>query len=148
MEYSISQVSEMFKLPASTLRYYDKEGLFPDLKRKGNVRKFSENELEALRVIDCLKRSGLEIKDIKNFFAWCAEGPATYNKRLELFLRQRDKLNREIAQLKKTRAMLDYKCWYYSQLAANDATEEQLREQVAAAKMPTTAQTAYDIAHA
>ena len=29
--YSIGQVSEMFGIPVSTLRYYDKEGLFPNL---------------------------------------------------------------------------------------------------------------------
>ena len=31
--YTIGQVSEMFDLPVSTLRYYDKEGLFPELNR-------------------------------------------------------------------------------------------------------------------
>ena len=66
--YTIGQVSEMFNLPVSTLRYYDKEGFFPNLERKGNIRYFSDNELEALRIIECLKKSGLEIKDIKQFF--------------------------------------------------------------------------------
>ena len=46
--YTIGQVSAMFDLPASTLRYYDKEGFFPHLERKGNIRYFSDNELEAL----------------------------------------------------------------------------------------------------
>ena len=31
--YSIGQVSKMFGLPVSTLRYSDKEGLFPDIQR-------------------------------------------------------------------------------------------------------------------
>ena len=61
--YTIGQVSAMFGLPVSTLRYYDKEGFFPNLERKGNIRYFSDNELEALRIIECLKKSGLEIKD-------------------------------------------------------------------------------------
>ena len=61
--YTIGQVSEMFKLPISTLRYYDKEGLFPGMERQSGIRKFSERELEALRVIECLKKSGLEIKE-------------------------------------------------------------------------------------
>ena len=65
--YSIGEISKMFDLPISTLRYYDKEGLFPHLKRVNGVRQFSENEIETLRVIDCLKRSGLEIKDIKEY---------------------------------------------------------------------------------
>ena len=65
--YSIGEISKMFDLPISTLRYYDKEGLFPHLKRVNGVRQFSENEIETLRIIDCLKRSGLEIKDIKEY---------------------------------------------------------------------------------
>lgn len=70
--YTIGQVSEMFSLPISTLRYYDKEGLFPQMERSSGIRRFSERELEALRVIECLKRSGLEIKEIKQFMQWCA----------------------------------------------------------------------------
>ena len=61
--YTIGQVAEMFGLPISTLRYYDKQGLFPQLIRESGIRKFSENEIEALRIIECLKKSGLEIKD-------------------------------------------------------------------------------------
>lgn len=58
MYYTIGQVSQMFDLPISTLRYYDKEGFFPNLVRKGNIRYFSHNELEALHVIECLKKIG------------------------------------------------------------------------------------------
>ena len=72
--YTIGQVSEMFGLPISTLRYYDKQGLFPGMERISGIRKFSEKEIETLRVIECLKRSGLEIKDIKQFMDWCVEG--------------------------------------------------------------------------
>ena len=57
--YTIGQVSEMFDLPISTLRYYDKEGLFPNLQRESGIRKFGEKEIEALRIIECLKKSGL-----------------------------------------------------------------------------------------
>ena len=40
-QYSISDISKMFNLPISTLRYYDSEGLFPDIERKNNIRIFS-----------------------------------------------------------------------------------------------------------
>ena len=43
--------------------------------RKGNIRYFSDVELEAIRIIECLKQSGLEIKEIKQFFQWVVEGP-------------------------------------------------------------------------
>lgn len=64
--YTIGQVSEMFHLPVSTLRYYDKEGLFPNLKRESGIRKFNDHELEALRMIECLKASGLKSKTSNN----------------------------------------------------------------------------------
>ena len=47
--YTIGQVSELVGLPVSTLRYYDKEGLFPDMARVSGIRRFGEKELEAIR---------------------------------------------------------------------------------------------------
>ena len=65
MNYTIGQISTMTNLSISTLRYYDAEGLFPNLNRKSGIRQFSDRELETIRVIECLKKSGLEIKEIK-----------------------------------------------------------------------------------
>lgn len=78
---TIGQVAEMFGLPASTLRYYDKQGLLPGLGRASGIRQFGDTELEALRVIECLKKAGMEIEDIRLFMKWCAEGPLTYPER-------------------------------------------------------------------
>jgi DNA-binding transcriptional MerR regulator len=124
--YTIGQVSEMFGLPISTLRYYDKQGLFPQLARESGIRKFSDNEIEALRVIECLKKSGLEIKDIKLFMAWCAEGSATYSNRFELIHKQKERVEAEIRQLHKTLDMLKFKCWYYTQ-AMEDGNEDKAK---------------------
>ena len=121
--YTIGQVAEMFDLPISTLRYYDKQGLFPQLTRESGIRKFSDNEIEALRVIECLKKSGLEIKDIKLFMEWCAEGSATYSNRFELIQKQKEQVEAEIQQMHKTLDMLRYKCWYYTQ-AMKDGNED------------------------
>ena len=123
--YTIGQVSEMFHLPISTLRYYDKEGFFPNLERKGNIRYFSNNELEAIRVIECLKQSGLEIKDIKQFFEWVTEGSSSYTKRKELFEHRKAAVKEEIKQLEKTLAMLEFKCWYYDTALA-DGSEDKI----------------------
>ena len=124
--YTIGQVAEMFDLPISTLRYYDKQGLFPRLERESGIRKFSDNEIEALRVIECLKKSGLEIKDIKLFMDWCVEGASTYADRLDLIQKQRERVESEIRQMHKTLDMLKYKCWYYSQ-ALKDGNEDTAR---------------------
>ena len=121
--YTIGQVSEMFSLPVSTLRYYDKEGLFPDMERKSGIRQFSEKEVDALRVIECLKASGLEIREIKQFVQWCSEGPSTFEKRRQLFANRKAALEEELTQLNKTMDMLKYKCWYYEQALKNGSEE-------------------------
>lgn len=113
--YSIGEISKMFQLPISTLRYYDKEGLFPHLKRVNGVRQFSESEIETLRVIDCLKKSGLEIKDIKEYRALCSLGNTTLKQRKEIFEKQKEEVLQEMEELQKVLSMLNYKCWYYDQ---------------------------------
>ncbi len=143
--YTIGQVAQMFHLPISTLRYYDKEGLFPNLERKGNIRQFSDTEIEAIRVIECLKKSGLEIKDIKQFFAWVSEGSSTYANRKELFEIRKTAVEEELKVLEKTLAMLNFKCWYY-QKALDDGNEDKINEMIPN-KLPAGIQELYDKAH-
>ena len=123
--YTIGQVSKMFGLPVSTLRYYDKEGLFPDMERSNGIRRFSQRELEALRVIECLKKSGMEIKDIRQFMEWCAQGSSTYPQRRAMFIRQKESVEAEIARMNRVLDMLSFKCWYYEQ-AIKDGNEQRL----------------------
>ena len=143
--YTIGQVAEMFHLPISTLRYYDKEGLFPNLERKGNIRQFSDTELEEIRIIECLKKSGLEIKDIKQFFKWVSEGSSTYANRKELFEIRKAAVEEEINALEKTLAMLKFKCWYYEKAIA-DGNEDKITEMIPD-KLPAEIQQFYDKAH-
>ena len=143
--YTIGQISEMFQLPISTLRYYDKEGLFPDLERSSGIRRFSEKEIEALRVIECLKKSGLEIKDIKLFMEWCSEGSATYQRRKELFERQKEIVQKEIAKLEKVLDMLQFKCWYYDQ-AVKDGNEDRIQS-ILPGRLPEDIQKIYNRSH-
>ena len=143
--YKISEVSKMFNIPVSTLRYYDKEGLFPSLKRESGIRLFSNQDLEALRVIECLKRSGLEIKDIKLFMDWCKEGSSTYKNRYELIQNQKEKVIKEIEHLNKTLDMLKYKSWYYSKLLEG-GNEENIKSMIPD-NLPSDIKEAYLNAH-
>lgn len=143
--YTIGQVSEMFHLPVSTLRYYDKEGLFPNMERSSGIRRFSEKEIEALRVIECLKKSGVEIKDIKVFMEWCSQGSSTYSQRRDFFLRQKEIAENEIRKMEKVLDMIRFKCWYYEQ-AINDGNEDRLNEMLPD-NLPAEIQSIYDHAH-
>ena len=143
--YSIGQVAEMFGLPISTLRYYDKQGLFPNMERASGIRRFSEQEIEALRVIECLKKAGMEIKDIRQFMDWCAEGPSTYPQRKALFEAQRSHMEAELEQMNRALNMLKFKCWYYDK-ALQDGNEDELR-QMLPDNLPEEIQKIYDKAH-
>ena len=82
MSYSIGKVANITGIAISTLRYYDREGLFPNMERRGGgIRVFSDNEIEVIKIIECLKISGMSIKDIKQFLDWCQESDASLQKR-------------------------------------------------------------------
>lgn len=143
--YTIGQISEMFNIPISTLRYYDKQGLFPEIERSSGIRKFGDKEIEALRIIECLKKSGLEIKDIKQFMDWCIEGAATFPQRKELFERQRKTVEAEIERMNKVLDMLKFKCWFYEQ-AIKDGTDEYIKA-LLPDRLPKEIQELYNSAH-
>ena len=144
--YTIGQVAEMFDLPVSTLRYYDKQGLFPELERTSGIRRFGDTELEALRVIECLKKAGMEIKDIRLFMEWCAEGPSTYSKRKAMFEERKAHMESEIAKMNRALDMLKFKCWYYEQ-AIQDGNEDGVKALIPD-DLPEEIKDTYDNAHA
>ncbi|MDO4174931.1 MAG: MerR family transcriptional regulator [Eubacteriales bacterium] len=143
--YTIGQVSKMFHLPVSTLRYYDKEGLFPEIQRDSGIRRFGEAELEALRLIECLKKAGMEIKDIRQFMVWCSQGSSTYALRRDFFLRQKEAAEKELEKMQRVLDMICFKCWYYEQ-AVQDGNEERLYEMIPD-HLPEEIRMLYDHAH-
>lgn len=119
----------MFGLPVSTLRYYDKQGLFPGMERSSGVRRFSEAELEKLRVIQCLKETGMEIREIRQFMEWCAEGSSTFPQRRALFESRKAHMEEELRRMNRTLDMLKFKCWYYEQ-AMQDGSDERVKQMI------------------
>lgn len=95
MEFSISEVAEKMNVTVPTLIYYDNIGLFKNLKKnKAGNRVFTEEEVEALRVIQYLKKSGMQLTEIKEFMNWCKDGDSTLENRLNLFKKQKE--NKEL----------------------------------------------------
>lgn len=145
MEYSIGQISEKFNLTISQIRYYDKEGLIPNLKRVNGVRKFDDNDVETIFLIECLKKCGLQIKEIKQFIERTKQGDNTIDLRLEFFNKQKQKVEKEIQELNKVLDMVKYKCWYYQkakELNSIGKLEENKKELT-----PSSIQKLYDKAH-
>lgn len=141
--YSIGEIAEMFNLSIPTLRFYDKEGLLLDLERDSSgIRKFNDKTIEALRVIECLKKSGMQIKEIKEFMHWCSLGDKTIAKRKAMFLSQKENIEQEIKELEKALNMIKYKCWYYDE-ALKDGTEKRVKN-ITPNQMPSNIRTYYN----
>lgn len=110
----IGEVSEVTNIPISTLRYYDRNGLLHIKRKNGKIRDFSKTDLEALRIINCLKSSGMKISEIKQFMDWCSLGDSTIEKRYNMFCEQELNIEREIAKLEDALKLIKFKKWYYS----------------------------------
>ena len=120
-------VGEMFDLSISTLRYYDKEGLLPFVERSNSgIRMFSDKDYEWLKIIECLKKSGLSIKKIRSYIDMTKRGDDSLEERLQLFEERKKDVERQMKELQETLDLLKYKCWYY-EMAIQDQTEERVR---------------------
>lgn len=127
MLYTVGEMAKELGIPASTLRYYDQEGLLPFLERSSSgMRMFTDADYETLMVIGYLKKSGLSIKEIKAFISMAAEGDASIEKRLALFQGRRVAVQEQIRGLQETLSLLEYKCWYY-ETAQKAGTENAVR---------------------
>lgn len=77
--YTIREVSKMFDLPVSTLRYYEDEGILTNVGRSSsNQRIYYETHINRLRSICCFKRTGMSIAKLKDFFSLLYFCPASY----------------------------------------------------------------------
>ena len=114
MAYTIGEMSKMLNVSSSTIRYYDKEGLLPFVERtEGGIRVFKEKDYEFLKIIHCLKATGMQIKDIRKFILLVIQGDKTIDARLKLFQNQRNEVEKQIQQLKEALDTIKFKCWYY-----------------------------------
>ena len=112
--YTIGEMAKKLGIAPSTLRYYDKEGIMPFVKRTdGGIRMFGDEDYEWLQIISCVKKAGMSLKDIKEFIYMTMKGDETIEDRLNLFLKQRELIEKQIKELQETLETVKFKCWYY-----------------------------------
>lgn len=93
MVYTVGEMAKLLDIPASTLRYYDKEGLLPFVERSsGGIRLFRKSDFEWLQVIGCMKKAGMSIRDIRQYIEQAQRGDDTIALRLVILRRQREVL--------------------------------------------------------
>ncbi|MGO2637690.1 MAG: MerR family transcriptional regulator, partial [Enterococcus viikkiensis] len=122
-KFLIGEISERYGISQDTLRYYDKAGLLPFVKKNSaGRREFTEDDLGYIEVIDCLKRSGIAVKEIAKFMDWCVVGDRTLPQRYAFMTEQEAALEQKIHELQAQLDFLRWKKWYYQ--TANEAGTE------------------------
>lgn len=116
MVYKIGQVAKKLGISTYTLRFYDKEGLLPNVKKNSaGIRVFNEADLDWLLIIECLKGTGMPLRNIKEYLYLCQKGDETLGIRLQMFKKQKELLKEQMEQLKQYMDKINFKISYYTE---------------------------------
>ena len=114
--YSIQDVSKKIGLTAHTLRYYEKEGLISGVERsQGGFRQYTDEDLERLGLICCLKNTGMSIQEIARFVQLTHEGDHTLEERVELLRVHRENVLARIAEMEKHLEKVTWKLNFFTE---------------------------------
>ena len=113
--YSIQEVCNRTGLTAHTLRYYEKEGLLNHVERSaGGFRQYSDEDLEWLGLICCLKNTGMPLQEIARFVQLAHEGDQTLEERVELLKNHRVQLILRMEEMQKYLDKITWKVNFFS----------------------------------
>ena len=113
--YTIREVCEKTGLTAHTLRYYEKEKLLPSVDRSaGGFRQYSDEDMEKLAMICCLKNTGMPLQEIARFVALTDEGEQTLPERVEMLRRHRENVIARMAEMQRYLDKVTWKLDFFS----------------------------------
>ncbi len=114
---TIGKVADQVGLTTHTLRYYEKEGLIPEIdKNDQGVRLYSEDDIMWIEIVKCLKETGMPISDIKRMIELSREGNSTIAARKKILSQHRTIIETQIKKLEESRARIDWKLDYYTKV--------------------------------
>ena len=117
MTYLIGEISRITELSNYTLRYYEKEGLIKSIERNSSgLRVFTDDHIELLKIVKCLKDTGMTISNIKKYISLCQDGVDSMKERKNIFQVQKEHIEEEIEKLKGHLETAEYKIWYYENI--------------------------------
>ncbi len=113
---TIKEVSEKYGISGDTLRYYERVGVLPPIKRSsGGIRDFGEEDLSWVELVLCMRNAGLPIEAIIEYVKLFQLGDSTFAARLELLSEQRRKLVEQREKIDITLERLNYKIAKYEE---------------------------------
>lgn len=125
--YTIGEIAKMTDFSEHTLRYYDRLGLLPFIKKDAHgTRHFTKADLDLLATIRFMKDTGASTKEIKKVMALIMGGDQTLEQRLLYYQEYRKKLEIMLASLESNLDKIDWKIDYYEK--AVEAGTEKIHE--------------------
>lgn len=124
MSYTIKEVAERTNISAHVLRYYEKEGVLPRIDRsQGGSRRYTDEDLDLLGLITCLKNTGMPLKDIRTFVQLREEGPGTLAQRRDILKAQQQNVLERLEEMRMNYEKVTKKLAYYDGLLAERQAE-------------------------
>ena len=109
MMYSMKEACVQTGMSYETLKFYCKEGLVPNVKRDShNYRVFDDRDIKWIQSLGCLKRCGMTLAEMKEYLAYCLEGPSSIPERKEILAVKKEAL---LASMEKLQKAIDYIDW-------------------------------------
>ncbi|WP_235949717.1 MerR family transcriptional regulator [Paenibacillus apii] len=129
MMYSVSQTSLMSGLPASTIRFYEKEGIIPNVNRNTSGRRqYSDEDLLLLELVVCLKDTGMMIEEIKKYTHLIVQGNETIGQRREILLAHKKNVEQQLMRMRENLKQLNQKIAVYDGLVTAEKNLDTLRK--------------------
>jgi DNA-binding transcriptional MerR regulator len=109
--FSIKQIAEQSGISEDTIRYYEKIGLLPRPKRKGNGhRVYHSADIDIMLIITCLKKTGMSLDEMKLYMQHSSEDDRkTLKERNAVLQDHKNKIKDQMAHLQKIVDLIDYK---------------------------------------
>lgn len=111
----ISEVAEKVDLTPVTLRYYEKMGLIPEVKKEHGVRNYSENDLNWISFIKCMRNVGIPVKDLLEYTELLQQGSDTKKARRQILVKELHRLEEQEQAIHSTINRLKHKISLYDQ---------------------------------
>ena len=123
MTYSITEISKMFQLPSSTIRYYEKIGLLENVEHLNSYRRiYNESHVDRLHAIECFKKALLPLEEIKAFFSYEKDMTANSGKIIAMMKEQELKTQKSIRDMELGLEHLQKKIRFYT--LVNEAVQK------------------------
>ncbi len=114
MTYTMTYVVENYNVSAKTLRFYEEQGILPDISRDGKGRRvYSEQQIDWISFIRCLKETGMPLMKIKEYKELYELGNSTFLQREEMLIQHKLEVQKKIDESLRHLEEINYKIAMY-----------------------------------